>query len=879
MSNEKKHLHFISHTHWDREWYMPFEAHRFKLVEFFDKLLDTLDNDPSFKSFHLDGQAIVIEDYLEVRPQMREKIMKYIAEGRLIAGPWYILQDEYLVDGESNVRNMLVGKQITAEYAGDKVCDIGYFPDAFGNIGQAPQILRGFDIDCVAFGRGVSERHGDRMDTGEENYGKAVSEIIWRSPDGSEVNGSTFLRWYNNANEIPADPKDAEKRLDALSDAMESCSVTPHFLCMNGCDHQPVQSDIGQIIEKMNAAGYKDELIHSTLRRYFDAILPYRDRFGIFVGELDGQYSEGWYTLANTASARIYLKQYNAKCENLLERQIEPLSVASHLLAGDEIRRDYFRFMWKELLRNHPHDSICGCSVDDVHSEMVTRFKKVLAAGGEVLKEEKAALMATVDTASVGTPYAVTVFNPMGKASSETVTVTLDLPEDTEVKAADIAVLDGEAVLPVTAKDCGVVFDYILPKDAFRIPFYVRRFELTFRAKDVPALGYKTFGVTVDGAKSSVTDLVSYKQGMSNKRLRVKFNSDGSAVVTDKKTGDVYTTGILVDSGDVGDEYIYREAKDRVRVSTEGVRAKVELVSANAESITFVAKHTMKIPSGADLEARTRTGECELKVETYYTLREGARRLEMKTVIHNNAENHRLVVLTKHTVKSELLLAEGQFDITEREITPWEGWKNPTKPGKMTSFFGLEDETKGVLVSGRGLNEYEVLRDEGHTMSLTIHRGVHHLGDWGDFPTPEAQCKGDLTVEYALIPYSVTGLNDREGAIDDAYLWTAYNPTAVCEAVHGGANPATDALIGVSGHNFVVSALKMSDFRDTVILRVFNPTWKDSKMKLDLGGRFAEAYVVNLNEDRQKKMIVRNGKCSVDVAAKKIVTIELVPAK
>ncbi len=879
MSNEKKHLHFISHTHWDREWYMPFEAHRFKLVEFFDKLLDTLDNDPSFKSFHLDGQAIVIEDYLEVRPQMREKIMKYIAEGRLIAGPWYILQDEYLVDGESNVRNMLVGKQITAEYAGDKVCDIGYFPDAFGNIGQAPQILRGFDIDCVAFGRGVSERHGDRMDTGEENYGKAVSEIIWRSPDGSEVNGSTFLCWYNNANEIPADPKDAEKRLDALSDAMESCSVTPHFLCMNGCDHQPVQSDIGQIIEKMNAAGYKDELIHSTLRRYFDAILPYRDRFGIFVGELDGQYSEGWYTLANTASARIYLKQYNAKCESLLERRIEPLSVASHLLAGDEIRRDYFRFMWKELLRNHPHDSICGCSVDDVHSEMVTRFKKVLAAGGEVLKEEKAALMATVDTASVGTPYAVTVFNPMGKASSETVTVTLDLPKDTEVKAADIAVLDGEAVLPVTAKDCGVVFDYILPKDAFRIPFYVRRFELTFRAKDVPALGYKTFGVTIDGAKSSVTDLVSYKQGMSNRRLRVKFNSDGSAVVTDRKTGDVYTTGILVDSGDVGDEYIYREAKDRVRVSTEGVRAKVELVSANAESITFVAKHTMKIPSGADLETRTRTGECELKVETYYTLREGARRLEMKTVIHNNAENHRLVVLTKHTVKSELLLAEGQFDITEREITPWEGWKNPTKPGKMTSFFGLEDETKGVLVSGRGLNEYEVLRDEGHTMSLTIHRGVHHLGDWGDFPTPEAQCKGDLTVEYALIPYSVTGLNDREGAIDDAYLWTAYNPTAVCEAVHGGANPATDALIGVSGHNFVVSALKMSDFRDTVILRVFNPTWKDSKMKLDLGGRFAEAYVANLNEDRQKKMIVRNGKCSVDVAAKKIVTIELVPAK
>ncbi|MBQ3591752.1 MAG: alpha-mannosidase, partial [Clostridia bacterium] len=134
MNEEKKTMHFISHTHWDREWYMPFEAHRYKLVEFFDRLLDTLDRDPTFKSFHLDGQAIVIEDYLEVRPQMRERIEKYIAEGRLVAGPWYILQDEYLIDGESNVRNMLLGKQISAQYG--QVSNIGYFPDAFGNIGQ-----------------------------------------------------------------------------------------------------------------------------------------------------------------------------------------------------------------------------------------------------------------------------------------------------------------------------------------------------------------------------------------------------------------------------------------------------------------------------------------------------------------------------------------------------------------------------------------------------------------------------------------------------------------------------------------------------------------------------------------------------------------------
>lgn len=877
MSEEKKHIHFISHTHWDREWYMPFEAHRFKLVEFFDRLLETLDTDPSFKSFHLDGQAIVIEDYLEVRPQMREKIEKYIADGRLVVGPWYILQDEYLVDGESNVRNMLVGRQVSAQYG--KVSDIGYFPDAFGNIGQAPQILRGFDIDCVAFGRGVSERHGDRLDTGEENYGKARSEIRWRSPDGSEVNGAVFLRWYSNGNEIPSDPEKAAESIKERAASIEKCATTPHLLLMNGCDHQPVQTDIGQIIEKLNGNGYPDTLVHSNFRDYFNAILPYRDRFGIFVGELDGEYSDGWGTLANTASARIYLKQYNSRCEALLEKKAEPMSVLAALYGGKPADRDYFRFIWKELLRNHPHDSICGCSVDDVHSEMVTRFKKVLASGGELLKEEKSAFMSAVNTREAGTDYAVTVFNPTGRVSGESVTVMLDLPKDTTVVANDIAVLDGEGALPVYVRDCGVVFDYILPKDTFRVPFNTHRFELTFSAHDVPALGWKTFGVTTDGARETKSELTVYKKGMANRRLRVRFESDGSATVTDRKTGATYTTGIFVDSGDIGNEYIYRETADRLRVTTEGSRAKVELVSENPAFVTFKVTHTMKIPAGANLESRTRVGECEMKIEAYYTLTEGSRRLDMKTVIHNTADNHRVVMLTKHGISSELLMAEGQFDIVKREITPWEGWRNPTKPGKMTNFFGVEDEKRGVFVSGRGLNEYEVLRDDDHTLSLTLHRGVHELGDWGDFPTPEAQCREELTVEYSLVPYSMTAQHDRDGAIDECYSFAAYAPDAFCAPTHDGVISATDTLVEITGSRFIVSALKMSDFRDTVILRVFNPTERDTKMKLNVEGRFDCVYSVNLNEDRHKKLAVREGKCTVSVPAKKIVTIELVPTK
>ena len=146
-------VHIISHSHWDREWYLPFESHRMQLVELFDNLFDLFENDPEFKSFHLDGQTIVLDDYLEIRPENRDKVQRYIDEGKLKIGPFYILQDDYLISSEANVRNTLIGQVECAKWG--KSTQIGYFPDTFGNMGQAPQILQKSGIHVAAFGRGV----------------------------------------------------------------------------------------------------------------------------------------------------------------------------------------------------------------------------------------------------------------------------------------------------------------------------------------------------------------------------------------------------------------------------------------------------------------------------------------------------------------------------------------------------------------------------------------------------------------------------------------------------------------------------------------------------------------------------------------------------
>ena len=172
-------VHIIPHAHWDREWYMPLELHRARLIDQLDRVLTLLENDSSY-TYHLDGQMIAVEDYLRFRPERAEQMKRFVREGRLHVGPWYVLQDEYLTGGEANVRNLLRGMR-AAEQMG-AVCRIGYLPDAFGNVGQMPQLFAQAGLKAAAFGRGVTlnDEHPDPA-----GHSPRYSEFSWESPDGS----------------------------------------------------------------------------------------------------------------------------------------------------------------------------------------------------------------------------------------------------------------------------------------------------------------------------------------------------------------------------------------------------------------------------------------------------------------------------------------------------------------------------------------------------------------------------------------------------------------------------------------------------------------------------------------------------------------------
>ena len=372
----------VSHTHWDREWYLPFEQFRMKLVDLIDRCPKTMEKYPEF-IFHLDAQTVVLEDYLAVRPGRRSQLEQHIQEGRLVIGPWYLQNDLYLTSGEATVRNLLEGSRLCREFGGQP-CPVGYLPDQFGNISQLPQILRGFGIDSVVFGRGYTffNPDGSRKPT--------KSEFIWRGPDGTEALAIHMKYWYNNAQRFSSNLDAAMRLLDRTAELFQDVALTPYLLLMNGVDHLEAQDDLLPVLEQLNLSLPEGDRVEQVrLDRYIarvrESVAQEGTQLPVYQGEL--RNGSDWDILKGTLSSRAYLKAANVAAQDMLESTLEPLYSMLYYYGGKEAYSlDHFRFLWKRLMQNHPHDSICGCSRDEVHAHMEDNYARLAEASGDLLE-------------------------------------------------------------------------------------------------------------------------------------------------------------------------------------------------------------------------------------------------------------------------------------------------------------------------------------------------------------------------------------------------------------------------------------------------------------------------------------------------------------
>ncbi|MGQ0670695.1 MAG: hypothetical protein ACT4PO_13660 [Actinomycetota bacterium] len=360
---EPTRITLVTHTHWDREWYRPFDEFLKRLVAMMDTLIELADH--GFPHFHLDGQTAMIDDYLAVRPEREADVRRLVAAGRLSVGPWVTQMDEFLVSGESLIRNLEQGLARARELG--PALEVGYLPDQFGHVGQMPQILRQAGIERAVVWRGVP-RSIDK------------TAFRWESPDGSSVLTEYLAFGYFLGARLSL-IREPDELADAI--AQIAARVAPYIaglrmLVMVGSDHSGPDVSLPHRVAEARHLLPGIEAEVGSLSDHLHGAAP--EGLPTWRGEL--RSSARAHLLPNVYSARIRQKQERARVEALLERYAEPLAA---LVPGFEWPAEELDRAWELLLWNGAHDSVCGCSHDQVARDVDTRHGEAHALAEGVI--------------------------------------------------------------------------------------------------------------------------------------------------------------------------------------------------------------------------------------------------------------------------------------------------------------------------------------------------------------------------------------------------------------------------------------------------------------------------------------------------------------
>jgi len=857
--NKKPYKAFIvPHTHWDREWYQTFQQFRIRLIDLINNLIDILEKDKTFSDFTLDGQTIVLEDYLEVHPERREILKKYITEGRIHVGPWYILPDEFLVSAESIIRNLLLGHKIASEFG--RVMKVGYIPDPFGHISQMPQILRGFGIDNIIFWRGIE------YDQSQGN------EFIWQGPDGTELFAVHLPKvGYCNAMSLPEDVDQAYKLIKGAIDDLLSRETSKSLLLLNGVDHLEAQPHIPHLTKELNKRFTDIEIKQGNLKEYIDyAKETVKPNLNKITGEF--RSAKGAPILQSVYSSRMYIKQANERCETLLENWAEPTASVAWLL-GNNYPENLIWTSWKWLLKNHPHDSICGCSIDQVHKEMLTRFDWSRQIAQEVINKSLDYITEKIKIDYLNKDeLALAVFNPLPYSIDENVEARVKFPKEINLNRVKVLTTEGGEI-PYQLKGYGL--DYKIIFNPFRSPqpLEVNYADISFTAKDIPACGYKTFIIKaineVRMSKEYETDIRAGRDYIENKYYKVIAEKGNRKVtIIDKLNNKVFKNcNSFVDGGEAGDEYTYSPPLNDQIIITQLNNISTKDVGPSEAILKVSGK--MMLPVGLKSDRKSRADKkigCPIASEI--KLYSEIQRIEFKTKFDNKAGDHRLRVEFPTNIKTDYVYADGHFEVVKRYINlpDSEGWKEKAyKTAHNSGFIDINDGEHGLTLLNRGLPEYEII-PENNTIALTLLRCVGWLsrgdleykkGNAGpSFATPEAQCLGENTFSYALIPH--------QGSWDDARIsqkTKQYKTKVLTQQLENQKGNLTDkySFIELEGKYLEISAIKKNEFEDKLVVRVYNPTDRNTTGKIKLGFDINKVYLGKLDESYEEELAYNNG--------------------
>ncbi|MBL8961611.1 MAG: hypothetical protein JNJ98_17250 [Gemmatimonadetes bacterium] len=409
---ERLHVHLVPHTHWDREWYRTAEGFRVQLMPLVEAVLARR------QPFLLDGQAIVLEDYLDWAPADREALSAALRAGWLEAGPWYVLADNSIPGGEALVRNLALGREALGRL-GAGAPPVLYCPDTFGHPEAAPTLAAGFGLPLAVVWRGFGGRGWPDGDAAR-----------WRNTAGDEVLLHHLpSSGYEFGSSLPTDPGEMAARWALLRDALAPRSRSGHLLVLNGADHHALQEGFDTARAALVAAARPADVVMGGLRGFAEAQVACgaTTQVPTVRGELRASPSYVW-TLGGTMGSRAHQKRANAQLERLLSQELEPW-LALCAWRGEAVGVGALDGLWRLLLSSHPHDTLCGCSIDAVAAAMDDRHTRV-EAGARALREQALGRAAAItNDRPVGLePPRLLLGNPVPRRRAGVVEAIVDLP-------------------------------------------------------------------------------------------------------------------------------------------------------------------------------------------------------------------------------------------------------------------------------------------------------------------------------------------------------------------------------------------------------------------------------------------------------------------
>ncbi len=890
MSSEPTY-NIVTHAHWDREWYLSFEEYRTWLVDMVDELFEIVEKDPDFDSFLFDGQVAMALDYLEVRPERLEQFKENVRKKKFIIGPWYILTDQFLPSGESHIRNLLYGLAFSRKLGGPMM--VGYVPDQFGHIAQMPQILKGFGIDSAVIYRGFGGEPGQES-----------SEYQWRAPDGSTVlmvhlpkDGYSF-GYFGVDGESEFTPR--FKRLKAEIDPR---AQTSQRLVLNGGDHHWPDRNVTKAVKIIRKESGAD-IVLTNLGEYISKLkaevkmesLPRVD------GEMRFGIRHAFAVIGGTASSRMYVKQANNDCENKLEHVLEPLNAIAVAL-GKKSRNGLARHAWQYVLQSQDHDVICGSSVDSVYEETMVRYAKVR----EIVRQASRQIvndMIPFDGAQYKDDLHLFLFNLLPRRRSSVVECDIEFflkdvvigvnpdvkvyPDAPRCKAFKLVGPDGREV-PFQLISRGD--DYGITYARYSYPHQTRvdKWKVLVSAEDLPAMGYRGLSVVrADSNETAKTELKAGNDFLENQFVSVKVETNGSLTVKDKQTGEIFKNlNQFEDSGDIGDEYTFCPPDKDDVIRSYQFEAAVGVLEKGPLRGALEVRLPMKIPAEIVKEKRERSSELvDFELVTTVHLSHNSKRIDVETRVVNNARDHRLRVVFKTGIETDVSYADSQFCVVERKHRKYEmkdfPYELPQNLEVLQRFVTLQKGKRAITIFAKGLPEYELLLDEPGSLALTLLRCVGNLsnsnlktrpgGDAGwKNETPGAQCIGSHLFEYSILVHQRTGdFGEINRQAED------YNsPVIAVTRKHPVEVPREATYLELKGEHLAFSELKESEDGLGIVFRCYNLADKGSSGSLAVGIPVKSAHTTNLEEREMSALEIKNREVRFNVDAHTIASLKL----